>query len=126
MEEIYTLLRKYVKSINECNYEIAREIWDTEGSVSLLHPSGYENSYNEIKDNFYVSIMERKFSKRDLKIKDITTKYYGNTALLEFCRDFYAIDSNSGEEIHNQGKETQFIVLRDKGWKISNIHYSKI
>ena len=124
MEEIYTLLKKYVQSINECNLELAREIWDTEGSVSLIHPNGYEYSFEEIKKHFYLEIMNNLFSKRDLKIKDIMTKFYGNTAFLEFNWDFYAADKSANQEIHTQGRETQFIVLRDSGWKISNIHYS--
>lgn len=124
MERIDILLRNYVTSINECDLELAKSIWDTEGSVSLIHPNGYEYSFEDIKNNFYLGIMDNKFSKRDLKLKDIMTKYYGNTALLEFSWDFYATLNNSCEKIHTQGRETQFIVLRDSGWKLSNIHYS--
>lgn len=36
MKKIEKLLGKYVKSINECNLELAREIWDMEESVFLI------------------------------------------------------------------------------------------
>lgn len=124
MERIETLLRNYIKSINECDIELAKSIWDTEGSVSLIHPKGYEYSFEDIKNNFYLEIMNKQFLKRELKIKDIMTRYYGNTALIEFSWDFYALSQITNEEIHTKGRETQFIVLRDNGWRISNIHYS--
>ena len=116
MERIETLLRNYIKSINECDIELAKSIWDTEGSVSLIHPKGYEYSFEDIKTNFYIGIMNKQF----------LTRYYGNTALVEFIWDFYALSQITNEEIHTRGRETQFIVLRDNGWKISNIHYSTI
>ncbi len=124
MEEIDILLKSYIESINTCNLELAKEIWDKEGSVSLIHPNGHEKGFLEIKDKFYLGIMYENFSYRDLKIKDIMTRYYGNTAFLEFCWDFYATKKETNEEIHTKGRETQFIVLRDNGWKLSNIHYS--
>ena len=69
MKKIYSLLNKYVQSINECNLELAREIWDSEDSISFIHPLGYEDSFEEIKEHFYLGIMGNLFSKRDLKIK---------------------------------------------------------
>lgn len=125
MERIDNLLKDYVESINTCNLDLARKIWDKEGSISLIHPNGYEYGFDAIKENFYQNIISEKFSNRNLKLKDIMTKYYGNTALLEFSWDFYATDKKTNEEIHTQGIETQFIVLRDDSWKLSNIHYSK-
>lgn len=125
MERIDVLLDKYVLSVNECNLDLAREIWDKEGSISFIHPLGYEHNFEEIKEHFYLGTMGRLFSKRDLKLKDIMTKFYGETAFLEFSWDFYATKREDGEQIHTTGRETQFIVLRDNEWKISNIHYSQ-
>ncbi len=125
MKRIDTLLEKYVESINTCNTELAREIWDKEGSVSFIYPRGRDYGFEDIKENFYLGVMDKLFSKRSLKLKDIMTKYYGNTAFLEFSWDFYATQKDTNEEIHTQGCETQFIVLRDDGWKLSNIHYSQ-
>ena len=52
---MYPPLEKYVKSINECDLELAREIWDSEGKVSFIHPNGYEHSFEEIKEHFYIT-----------------------------------------------------------------------
>lgn len=71
MDKIHSLLNKYVHSINECNLELAREIWDSEDAISFIHPLGYEHSFEEIKEHFYLGTMDKLFSKRDLKIKEI-------------------------------------------------------
>ena len=65
------------------------------------------------------------FSKRDLKIKNVSAKFYDKAAFLEFSWDFYAVKKEVGEQIHTQGRETQLLVLRNNEWKISNIHYSQ-
>ena len=69
--------------------------------------------------------MDKLFSKRDLKIKNISAKFYDKTAFLEFSWDFYAVKKENGEQIHTLGRETQLLVLRNNEWKISNIHYSQ-
>ena len=125
MEEIDILLKNYIESINTCSIKLAQEAWDTEGSVSFIHPNGTEQGFEEIKNNFYLEFLNKQFSNRNFRIKDIMTKYYGNTALLEFDWEFLATLKDSNKDINTQGKETQFIVLRDKGWKLSNIHRSQ-
>ena len=96
MEKIYCLLNKYVQSINECNLELAREIWDSEDSISFIHPMGYEHSFEEIKEHFYLGTMGNLFSKRDLKIKNVSAKFYDKAAFLEFSWDFYAVQKENG------------------------------
>ncbi len=124
MEKINTLLEKYVQSVNDCDLKTAEAIWDNEETVSFIHPNGYEHSFDEVRTHFYMGTMGRLFSKRDLRLKDIQAKVYGNTAFLEFRWDFYATLNDTGNPIHTQGRETQFLVLRKNNWKISNIHYS--
>ncbi len=122
--KINNLLEKYVKSINQCDLEIAKEIWDWKGEVSFIHPLGYEYSYNDIIEHFYKTIMGGMFSKRNLVIKDLKYVIYGNTALVKFCWDFYAVSANTGEKIHTKGRESQFLVLQNNEFKITHIHYS--
>ena len=124
MERIDALLKKYVESVNTANVELARGTWDREGSISFIHPKGYAIGFDEIIAHFRLGRMNEDFSKRDFKLKDIMIKYYGNTAFLEFRWDFYATKKDTDAEIHTEGRETQFIVLRDDGWKFSNIHWS--
>ena len=124
MDKINYLLEKYVKSINECDLELAREIWDSEGKVSFIHPNGYEHSFEEVKEHFYIGTMQRLCTKRDLQLKNIAAKFDEKTAFLEFSWDFFATLRETGEPIHTKGRETQYLVLRNNEWKISNIHYS--
>lgn len=124
MERIDDLLKSYIKSVNTSDEKLFREIWDREGSISFIHPKGYAIGFDEIVEHFRLGRMSTNFSNRDFKIKDIMIKYYGNTAFLEFRWDFFATMKDTNDEIHTEGRETQFIVLRDSGWKFSNIHCS--
>lgn len=124
MERIDDLLKSYIESVNTSDEKLFREIWDREGSISFIHPRGYAIGFEEIVEHFRLGRMSTNFSNRDFKIKDIMIKYYGNTAFLEFRWDFFATMKDTNDEIHTEGRETQFIVLRDSGWKFSNIHCS--
>ncbi len=124
MERIDDLLKSYIKSVNTSDEKLFREIWDREGSISFIHPKGYAIGFEEIVEHFRLGRMSTNFSNRNFKIKDIMIKYYGNTAFLEFRWDFFATMKDTNDEIHTEGRETQFIVLRDSGWKFSNIHCS--
>lgn len=124
MERIDDLLKSYIESVNTSDEKLFREIWDREGSISFIHPKGYAIGFEEIVEHFRLGRMSTNFSNRNFKIKDIMIKYYGNTAFLEFRWDFFATVKDTNDEIHTEGRETQFIVLRDDGWKFSNIHCS--
>lgn len=124
MERIDDLLKSYIESVNTLDEKLFREIWDREGSISFIHPKGYAIGFDEIVEHFRLGRMSTNFSNRNFKIKDIMIKYYGNTAFLEFRWDFFATMKDTNDEIHTEGRETQFIVLRDSGWKFSNIHCS--
>lgn len=124
MERIDDLLKSYIESVNTSDEKLFREIWDREGSISFIHPRGYAIGFDEIVEHFRLGRMSTNFSNRNFKIKDIMIKYYGNTAFLEFRWDFFASMKDTNDEIHTEGRETQFIVLRDSGWKFSNIHCS--
>lgn len=124
MERIDDLLKSYIESVNTSDEKLFREIWDREGSISFIHPKGYAIGFEEIVEHFRLGRMSTNFSNRDFKIKDIMIKYYGNTAFLEFRWNFFATMKDTNDEIHTEGRETQFIVLRDSGWKFSNIHCS--
>lgn len=124
MERIDDLLKSYIESVNTSDEKLFREIWDREGSISFIHPRGYAIGFEEIVEHFRLGRMSTNFSNRNFKIKDIMIKYYGNTAFLEFRWDFFAMMKDTNDEIHTEGRETQFIVLRDSGWKFSNIHCS--
>lgn len=124
MERIDDLLKSYIESVNTSDEKLFRDIWDREGSISFIHPKGYAIGFEEIVEHFRLGRMSTNFSNRNFKIKDIMIKYYGNTAFLEFRWDFFATMKDTNDEIHTEGRETQFIVLRDSGWKFSNIHCS--
>ena len=125
MDKINKLLENYVKSVNECDTELAQTFWDSEEPVSFIHPRGFEHNIDEIKNNFYIGTMGKLFSKRDLRLFDIKAKIKGETAFLEFRWDFYATVKETGENIIHKGRETQFLIMRSGEWKISNIHYSQ-
>ena len=121
---IDTLLKKYVHSVNTCDLELVKKIWNDEGEISFLHPRGYEHSIDEVIQHFYLGTMDRLFTERNLFLKCLKSKVYTDTAFLEFQWDFYAKERETGKEIHHEGRETQFLVWKNNEWRIVNIHYS--
>lgn len=120
---IEELLRKYKQSVNTGDLNLIKEIWNTD-EVSFIHPNGYEHSFDDVIKHFYNGAMAG-FKNRDLRLKDVKYKTFENTALVECRWDFYATNIETGEKIHNKGRESQFLVNKNGVWKITHIHYSK-
>ncbi len=124
-EGIEKLIKDYARSIDECDVELARGLWNADGRVSFIHPNGYERSFDEIAEHFYKGTMGALFSKRELVVKNIECSVYGEAAFVEFEWDFYATARTDGSAVHTEGRESQFLVRRGGSWKITHIHYSQ-
>ncbi|OUO92826.1 nuclear transport factor 2 family protein [Cloacibacillus sp. An23] len=124
-EGIEKLIKNYVRSVEECDVELARGLWDSSGRVSFIHPNGYERSFEEVAEHFYKGTMERLCTKRELVVRNIACRMCSEAAFAEFEWDFYATARADGSEMHTEGRESQFLVLKDGEWKIAHIHYSQ-
>ncbi len=124
--KIDKLLALYALSVNNCDLDIARTIWNRENAVSFIHPNGYEHSFDDIVNHFYINTMRERFLERKLVIKNKKYSIYNDIAFIEFEWDFYAVSRTDNTPSHTKGRESQFLVLQDENWKITHIHYSAI
>jgi len=125
-QDMEAFVQAYARSVNTCDMALAKSLWKQDGAVSFIHPLGYEHSFAEVAQHFYLDTMDALFSKRELVPKNLRCAQYGDTAVLEFEWDFYAAAREDGSAVHTQGRESQVLVREDEGWKIVHIHYSPL
>ena len=123
---IEQLLETYVESVNKADVTLAATIWQTDSKAMFIHPRGTERGWHEASANFYGKTMGETFTKRDLRLKDVSIDIYGDTALAVFFWDFHATVREDGSPLETHGRETQ--VLRKLGgqWRIVHVHYSNM
>ena len=126
-EEILCKISQYAKSIDETDLNLASDLWINSDEVTFIHPRGHEHGFEEIKQNFYIETMRKKFSKRKLNIFDINMQIFKDSVIAEFYWHFVAQFKNT-EEIHEtKGRETQvFIKTEDSQWRLVHVHYSNM
>jgi ketosteroid isomerase-like protein len=121
--DIKALIEKYTKSIDEADTTLGAQVWSTGTDVSLIHPMGHERGWEQVKGNFYESVMGKMFTKRELKAKDIVIHILGDAAWVEFNWEFTATMSNN-QQMNTKGRESQVLRKADRGWRIVHVHYS--
>lgn len=125
IQQIKDVINKYILSIETLDQKLAEEVWDTSTNATFIHPRGHEKTWNIVWQDFYINSMGR-FYNRKLAIHDLQIYLHGNAAYVEFYWNFEANFKKDGSEIKTAGRENQLLVLTDKGWKISHIHYSNM
>jgi ketosteroid isomerase-like protein len=68
--------------------------------------------------------MGANFSKRSLKVREVTIHVLGDAAWAEFYWTFDATRKKDGKEIQTKGRETQVLNKTKQGWRIVHVHYS--
>jgi len=124
--EILALVQLYTQSIDDANPDEGAKVWLTTPDASFVHPLGEESGWDQIAADVYHKLMGQTFSKRNLRVAgEPSIRIFGNAAVAEFHWDFVATLRNNGNEVHTQGRESQFYVkLPDKGWRLVHVHYS--
>ena len=123
-EAIEAVVDAYIKTINDGDVDLARQIWANEGVVTFIGPQGHFKGVEQICERIVMSF-KNNFIKRDLKKEDLTIIVEGNSAWAEFTWQFDAVRSD-GRDHNARGRETQiFRKVRGK-WKLVHIHYSSI
>ena len=121
---IEAVVDAYIRTINDGDTDLARQIWANEGLVTFIGPQGHFKGVDEICERIVMSF-KNNFIKRDLKKEDLTIIVEGNSAWAEFTWQFDAVRSD-GRDHNARGRETQiFRKVRGK-WKLVHIHYSSI
>jgi ketosteroid isomerase-like protein len=124
-EAIRQVVGKYVRSVDDADTALAREVWADVGDISFIHPLGHERGWIQIKTNVYEKIMRDMLSSRKLAIRDLNVKLYGNAAVVEFYWVFDAKWRKDGGILRTEGRETQVMRRGDLGkWELVHVHYS--
>ena len=124
VDVIRLVLGRYVMSVDAADTKVAREVWAEREGISFIHPLGHERGWQQIKTNFYDTLMSGMFSARTLTLKNLTIEPYGDTAVAEFEWEFNATLKNGGP-IKTEGRETDVLVKDSRGvWRLAHVHYS--
>ena len=116
----------YMRSIDAADPDLAATIWLTTPDASFINPVGHERGWQQIKDDVYLNLMGKTFSKRHLTVQaEPVIHIYGDAAVAEFDWDFVATIRSNGSPVHTTGRESQLYVnFLDKGWRLVHVHYS--
>jgi len=122
------LLVDYTKvlqgSAGALDLDLAAKIWSQTEDITLIHPHGRHQGWDEIRQTFYLDTMGR-LANRKLKLRDISIHILSqNTAWGEFSWDFTA-SFPDGTPIATSGRETQIWKKENGEWKIVHVHYSE-
>ena len=123
-EAIEAVVDAYIRTINDGDTDLARQIWANEGLVTFIGPQGHFKGVDEICERIVMSF-KNNFTKRDLKKDELAIVVEDGTAWAEFTWTFDAVRSDGGEH-RGRGRETQIFRKDDDGWKLVHIHYSGV
>ena len=61
-----TFVQTYARSVNTCHIDLYKSLWNQDGAIFFIHPSGCDHSFSEVAQHFYLDTMDARFSKREL------------------------------------------------------------
>ena len=122
--EITAQVARYAKSVDDCDLNLAAQVWWDSPEVSFIHPLGHDHGFDEIKQDIYTRIMGGLFSERHLSPHDVVIHLYGDSAVAEFYWDFHATMKKDGSPVTTHGRETQIYERKLGVWRLVHVHYS--
>jgi SnoaL-like domain len=102
------------RSVDEADTALAAQVWDSP-DVSFIHPLGHEHGFDQAPD-------ARDILKTEAESRDVAVHIYGNSAWVEFDRDFVAKFRKDRSPITTHGRETQVYWKMSDGWRLVHVH----
>ena len=121
-EEIRAVLDRYVKSVNEADEAILRQLWVRPDDASYVNPMQRLRSWGEVQ-GFWQGFLKGGFTRRELKPDNVVINVAGDVAWAVFDWEFNAIQTD-GKPMQSRGWETHVYRRTDRGWRITHAHYS--
>jgi ketosteroid isomerase-like protein len=123
IRQIQALIGNYVRSVDDLDINLARNVWSNASEVTFIHPRGTERGLENVLQNFYRNTMGI-FSNRQLLADPAEVHTYGDTAWAQFTWTFHATVKDGNKEITTRGRETQIYHKENGAWHIVHVHYS--
>jgi ketosteroid isomerase-like protein len=121
-KEIRAVLDRYVKSVEEADEAILRELWVRADDASYVNPMQRLRSWGEVQ-GFWQGFLKSGFTRRELKPDNVVINMAGDVAWAVFDWEFNGIQTD-GKPMHSRGWETHVYQRTDRGWRITHAHYS--
>lgn len=115
-------LARYTAALDAADINLASQVWQTSGDVSLIHPAGHAHGWEEVKQ-IYASFGSA-FSERKLTARDVAVHVSGDAAWVEFYWHFVGKQRKDGSTIQTEGRETQIYNKTGDRWQLVHVHYS--
>jgi ketosteroid isomerase-like protein len=115
-------IARYTAALDAADINLASQVWQTSGDVSLIHPAGHAHGWEEVKQ-IYASFGST-FSERKLTARDVSVHVNGGAAWVEFYWHFVAKQRKDGSMIQTDGRETQIYNKTGERWQLVHVHYS--
>jgi len=128
-DEIKGMIAKYADAVNRepVDLALAASVWADSPDDSLIFPLGEIRGWDHIRQDFYQSIMEGRFSERTLTPAGIEVHAYGDCAWAEFTWRFEATSRQGGSKVETRGHETQiYRKLGPHRWGLVHVQYSSL
>jgi len=116
-------IANYATALDAADIHLASQVWHTSGDISFITPAGHYRGWDEVKKVY--EFFGSAFSERNLTVRDVSVRVYGDSAWSEFYWHFDAKQSGDGTAVQTDGRATQIHRRVDgNGWVLVHEHYS--
>ena len=98
VQAIRSVVDRYVRSVDNADTVLARQVWADDPGISFIHPLGHERGWEQIRGNVYDRIMGGMLAERRLSIRDLVVKPYGDVAVVDVEKGTLLRSIPMGEE----------------------------
>jgi ketosteroid isomerase-like protein len=120
--EVRAVLDRYVKSVNDADEAMLRDLWLQPDTVSYVNPMQRLRSWDELR-GFWQGFLKGSFTRRELKPDNVVINVAGDVAWAVFDWEFNGIQTD-GKPTQSRGWETHVYRRTGRGWRITHAHYS--
>jgi ketosteroid isomerase-like protein len=119
--DIEQVFNTYLKSLIGADVALASQVWLQSPDVLVVTPVGRFNGWEGVKSMY--ANMQKEFSKRDVKVENVSIVVAADAAWLVF--DFvFTAQLADGKPFTSKGWESHGYRRTANGWRIAHLHYS--
>ena len=125
MEQVRAGVDRYCNAIRTQQAQDFLPLWAEGIETVLIAPGGSFVGTQRIYEDFLLGIIRRAYTRIDLIVDDVQLRRAGeDTIIATFAYHTECIRRDDGSDFGIAGLETQ-VWVRQQGWRLAHIHYSK-